>query len=246
MATYKKNFLSKVIFKLDFAQNIVIGELKEYSEIVKKILPIKEKKDAIAGTVHIDFVSGESKQTNQNITVWVFFDKEKNRKLEIGMNYIYLEYSKYKNSAELIDDIEKLVIPFLKEYEIENAKRIGLRYINEINISEKKPLSWGKYIDENLMGSLSFIENNKMKISRSMGQIIIKEDLGDLSLNYGIWNKDFPNEILQKEFILDYDCYSNLGVSSDEIVDRAKKYNKYIEELFELSIKDAFRKLLSK
>ncbi len=243
--SYKRNYLSSVIFRLDFFQDIAIGELREYSKKIKSILPIREEKEGVSGMINLDFTSGDVRQASRKISTWLFSNKNKNKKLEVGLNYIYLEYTNhsYKNSLELLSDINALIFPFLESYEIGTARRVGLRYTNEINLNEKNPLDWSKYINKKLIGGLDF---GSKKIARSMGQVILKEENGDLVFNFGMWNKDYPNQILNKEFILDFDCYSNLGISRDKIIERVKEYNNIIEGLFEDSITDNFRKILNK
>jgi len=44
MPKYKNNFLAKVIFRLDFSENIPIGNLQEFTKTVSKNFPIKEEK----------------------------------------------------------------------------------------------------------------------------------------------------------------------------------------------------------
>lgn len=245
---YKKDFLSRVIFRLDFFDNVPISSLDDYAKMISESFSDKEEKEGRSGFLEFNFESGEVKNASQKMTSWVFHNKNASKKLEVNVKYLYLEYNQYSNSEELVSDIEKVVMPFVNKYNISIVNRIGLRYINEIPDLDGGvggQLDWENYINPELLGGLKFAKVNKSRIARSMNQLVIKEELGDLLFNYGIWNADYPNEVTRKEFILDYDCYNKLGVDSKDIVNYTKEYNLYIEKLFEQSITENFRNKLN-
>ncbi len=239
---YKRNFLSRVIFRLDFLESIPIGNLKEFSEEIKDYFYNKKEN---RGLTSIFNDNNESRQHHQEISSWIFNGRENKKDLAVSMKFLYIDYKNYKNSEELFGDIEKVVNKFINRYGIEIIGRIGLRYLNEIKIEEKNQLDWTKYLNKNLISGLEFIKDNKKIVSRAMNHLAIKEELGDINFQYGIWNNDFPNEINRKEFILDFDCFNTSGIESEDLLEVAKKYNQYIGDLFEASITNDFRKLLN-
>lgn len=248
MATYKKNFLSSVIFRIDFDE-IELGQLSAFSKKIKTSFPITEQKDAQEFSGILDSKTGVFNHSNKKKTVWQFFNSDKSKLLEIDNNFIVLSYSKYKDSSVLIKDIEDIFSEFIKQFEVKTIRRIGLRYRNDIDMKkEPSPLKWDKYISKDLISNLKFIESNKIKTSRSLGQIIVREDDAYITFNYGLTNRDYPNEIVKKEFLLDYDCVSKFPteIKDFSIIDVVKKYNKYVEDLFELSITDGLRVVLNK
>lgn len=244
---YKKNYLTKVIFRLDFFDNVSISNLSKYINDISEIFPIKEEREGQTGFVEFNFESGEVNKSSQKMTSWVFFNSDKTKKLEINAKYLSLEYSDgaYQDSTDLIDVLEKAVMPFLSHNSIATVNRLGLRYVNEIpDLSEEDTgdhLDWSDYIDPDLIANINFAKTKSRRLARIMTQMVIKEELGDVLFNYGIWNNDYPNEIISKRFILDLDCFTKLGVDTTDIVDFTKSYNKYIEDIFEQSISETLR-----
>lgn len=245
MATYKTNFLSNVIFRIDFDQ-VEFGKLEEFTNKIKADFPILEIEAGEEGLLSFDFASKEMKQNLTPIKVWTLYDGEKKKKIKIHPRYFIIEYGKYNNSQELLSDV-KIGAEFIKEFGVRTINRAGLRYINEINVDDKEFLKWDDYIDEDLIGSLKFIEKNSKKAARSMTNIVVKENFGDINVNYGLWNSNFPNEINEKIFILDFDGYSKfpLDAESLDVEKLVKEYNQSIEDLFELIIKDGLRGILN-
>lgn len=243
---YKKNFLTKVIFRIDFEQ-AKLGQLKLFTEKFKKEFPISEEERGEEGMVNFDFATKAIKQSSSPIISWNLFNKNRTKKIKIHPRFLFIEYLKYKNSTELLKDIN-LISDLIKIFEIKTINRLGLRYINEIKLENKDFLNWNNYINDHLLGSLKFAIDKKKSIARAMGQIIFKEENSNINFNYGIWNSNYPNEVNEKIFVIDYDGYSKfpLDVENLNLSGIVKEYNKKIEDLFESSIKEDLRKILKK
>ena len=56
----------------------------------------------------------------------------------------------------------------------------------------------------------------------------------------------YPNKIVRKEFILDYDCYlkNDFEFDINKIQTIVAEYNESIRQLFEKSIDDGFRQIM--
>lgn len=249
---YNRNFLEAVIFRIDFDW-IELGKLDDfYNSELKRKFPHYIEKAGVEGTILFSHKkdASEFSQSKKEFTAWQFESKRRNIILQIAPKHLYLEYmdKTYKNSTELLGDIKKIIKVFIKEFKVETIKRIGLRYSNEITLSGKYPLKWKKYLNKDLLGGISFAQKKKLSIARGMGQLVIKKDEADITFNYGLFNKDFPNKVSAKEFILDYDCVSKLPfeASLEDIVEKAKLFNLYVDSLFEASITSSFRDLLNK
>ncbi|MFA5961280.1 MAG: TIGR04255 family protein [Parcubacteria group bacterium] len=246
---YKTNCLEKVIFRLDF-EKVELGSLEEFNkkELSKEFI-LQEPKKGKEGSFRFDVDSGEVTKLMNEFLAYTFENKQKTKRFEVSEKYAFIEYDKYSSSEELFVDLKTLVEKFTNTFEVKTINRLGLRFINEIKLSkEKNPLDWKNYIDKNLIGLLDFSMKGKEKISRAMSQLVFKKEKGELMFNFGIFNKEYPNEIATKEFILDFDCYSTLPfeISEEGVLDRAKIYHNHIESLFEQSITDKFRKFLNK
>ena len=74
-----------------------------------------------------------------------------------------------------------------------------------------------------------------------MGRIEIAEDNYSVLFQFGMFNPEYPNPIARKEFILDYDCYTEEEMSITDIPETIEDLHKAEKELFELSISDELR-----
>ena len=74
-----------------------------------------------------------------------------------------------------------------------------------------------------------------------MSQAILNYDDYRVNFNYGMFNSEFPAKISRKEFILDFDFYTEY-VEQETIIPLIKKFNKEAAIMFEKCIKDGLRK----
>lgn len=239
MPKYKNNFLAKVIFRLDFPENILLGSLDDFAKAINTNFPTKEEKTETSILFNLTPESDNSKNKIEKNSFWLFHSTDKKKRLCVGMRYIYLEYDRYNDFLEVETDIKESIVKFLTDFNIKIINRVGFRYINEIKLREPNQLEWKELINPSLISVIDYIKDKRP--ARIMGQFVVKEELGDLMLNYGIWNKEYPNEINEKEFVLDFDCHSGLGIASDEILNIAQSYHSYIENFFEDVIEQKLR-----
>ncbi|HBH71488.1 MAG: hypothetical protein UU88_C0001G0093 [Parcubacteria group bacterium GW2011_GWC1_42_11] len=248
-ASYKQNFLDKVVLRLDFEQ-IELKNLSSFSTKIKGDFPFQEQKDAIKGKLEFDLKKNSVQNDTSSVKVWEFLSATRKKKLTISGDFIIIEYGdrSYKDKNELMKDCDTVIRDFVGTFDITTINRLGLRYINRVDLNFiKTNFNWSDYIAENLLGAVKFGGKTKKMISRAMTQLDLKYDEADLRFRYGIWNQDHPNENTRKEFILDYDCFSRFPLSSEDVIaETVRNYNVFIQDLFEMSIKPELRKLMSK
>lgn len=248
MPTYKKNFLDKVILRVDF-EEVPLINISKFIASVKAQFPKSERKLGYENEVTISFKGGdEPQQIRREITIWKLNNKNDSKRIEIASRWITLEYDSYTDSNELLKDAREVVDTFIEDFEIKVANRVGLRYVNLLKLNELNATDWSKYLNKKLLGMIDFSLENKMKISRTTGQIVQHDETRDLTFNFGLWNSDYPNVVTRKEFVLDYDCYTTLPTSlgGPKVSELVGEFNKKIELLFEASITDGLRKILKK
>ena len=243
---YKRNFLKGVVFRIDF-DRIELGKLKIFLDKIGKAFPVIEEEKGEEGTINFDLKTKELKQVSNALISWRIYNKSRTITIKIHPKFFSIEYSNYKNSTELLSNIN-IASDFIKDFGVKTINRLGLRYINTIKLEEKDPLDWHEYINDKLLSSIDFSLDNKKTIARAMGLIVFKEKFGDISFNYGLWNSAFPGVITDKVFILDFDGHSKFPLDTEgiDLGGLVKEYNSRIEELFEESIKDGLRKLMIK
>lgn len=242
---YKKNFITSVIFRIDFPLILQIKEEtpKEFQNKILSAYPILEPIQNIE--VHIqDDENGFS--SNKDIsTTWNFYTSDKNAWIELSSNHLALVTKKYTEFSAYFESIKKIIDAFNSCYENILINRIGLRYVNQIKLSETDIFEWKKYINEELLGGLNLSEdkNNLKRIMQST-EIKVDEDT-DIKIINGIYNSLYPSTIKQKEYVLDFDCYSQIETEKEKICEKIESYHSTIEDYFEKNITDEFRKHLN-
>lgn len=241
----KKNFITNVIFKVDFPKILNLTEQKppiKLQNIINEKFPGLEVKKI----PHID--AQIMKDSNLDIKgttkiLWIFSNREKTKKVEINQEFFTIEYVKYNNFTEFFQTIKFIFKEFINLYNIKIINKLGLRYINQIKLETGNPLDWDNFINQNLFSvSKNFVkENNRSNISRSMHLLEINEEEYKLRFQFGMHNSEYPNPINRKEFILDYDCISKEEMETGEVLNKVKMFNKIIYEWFESSIMNGLR-----
>ena len=243
---YRKNYLTNVVARLDFLSPLEKINTKLPSKITKQIkryFPIAEPQHLVATEFQI--APGiETKTKETTVTEWKFFGKERDKTLTLGNAAIFVEYSLY-TSYEVIkkEFLDVLNVCFEVFPELQ-GKRLGLRYINNINLPSGDPLAWGDYLDSKMLGIFDFATDQKY-LSRVFH--ILDYNYGDYSLRYqfGLANPDYPASIKQKAFVLDIDTYYQGLYDREEVSGSLDKFHEKSQTLFELSITDQFRRILN-
>ncbi len=242
---YKKNFLSNVIFKLDFPTLSDYGfeKIKEFQKSIKKEFQILEEKSGVMiehelkGTEPIEYKTTK-------LVKRVFFNKTKTRIVSFESNNIIVEFKEYTHFKEYFKIINLVINSLFPLYPSIVSTRLGLRYINQINLDEKFPFEWDNLLNKSLLDSMNFISDKK-DMSRYITLIELNKEDYRLRFQYGIANSLYPNPIIKKEFVLDYDCFTFESLEKkEEILDKVKEFNEVISNMFEKSIEDGLRKVM--
>jgi len=242
---YKRNYLIKVIAKIDFLfpNEILLKSLKKsVTKVISKHFPIPEPRKSIAHELKI--TKEDVEQKRKEGMEWHFFGKDREKEIVITPTSLLVVYLKYSKFEDLFDEFLEISEVFLNEYEEIQANRLGLRYINDIRFSEQSIIDWSQYINNSLLCLLNF-EIDKERLIRIFHNIEFNYDDYLLRFQFGIHNSDYPALIKQNSFILDYDAYYNGLIESADIKGQLKKFHDKIQELFEFSITEGLRKKLN-
>ncbi|MDD1730279.1 MAG: TIGR04255 family protein, partial [Methanospirillum sp.] len=140
--TYKNNFIDQVIIRYDFVAPIVDfdnGLPIELRNIIISKFPIVETlKSSILTPQALGGILSDA-------TIYTFQSNEREKILEFGKSYCAIIFKKFTSFNNLISEItpinEILFSPSIKI----SINRIGLRFINQINLPGKNPLNWSNY-----------------------------------------------------------------------------------------------------
>lgn len=244
---YKKNFLTNVIVRIDFINPI--DEIKEklpneLSRSLMELFPIIEPKVFPQGTLKIGIKELEPQSfEKRNLNQWRFFNKDRTRMLVFDMDHFTITFNKYESFDSFSDLFLKSVNCLLSQFTQIQVRRLGLRYINEINISGKT-FNWKGFINSKLTSFLDFA-NAQNIISRALSSIDFKFEEYRVKFQFGMHNPDFPSTIKKKHFILDYDAVSESLLNLEDIKELLPKLQAQINILFEESIGDKLREVLN-
>src|SRR3989339_592965 len=138
---YKKNFLTNVIFRIDYPQITEYSQelLKKFQEAIKSEFPILQESP---GKI-IEFSVGEDQKVefkDKELLKWTFFSKNKKRIASVEHNNMTLEFLEY-DCFESLEKTLKTLLESLKNVFGEIiSTRVGLRYVNQISLEEEYTL----------------------------------------------------------------------------------------------------------
>lgn len=237
---YQDNFLSNVIFKLDFAS---VPELfsdipNDIDNLIKESCPTFNKREIIEYQAIIE--NGRKTDRERRFPVFSYIHEEDKNTITVAHNYITIESSKYRNFTTFKSLIEKIIPTFISTIKIVDLTRIGFRYINQIVFKRGNPFSWTGYIDSSLTSVVDKFFKKTPHTSRAIGQVILNKDDFNINFTYGTPNSEYPAKISRKEFIIDIDCYSNF-IETNGVISTLGNFNTEAKILFEKSIKSKLR-----
>jgi uncharacterized protein (TIGR04255 family) len=217
------------------------GELiDKFRDTVKKEFPVVQEN--IIKSYAAKFKQGEilEQEPLPDQKIYNFIDVNSENKIELGNDHIVIESFKYINFRIFSKIIKKSFDSLLNIVKDPDYTRLGLRYINQIVLSSGNPLIWTGYIDNSFTSVIDKFFERSPNLSRAMSQVVLNYDDYKLNFNYGMHNSEFPSKISRKEFILDFDFYTEY-VENDAIMDLLSKFNKETAILFEKCIKEKLR-----
>lgn len=241
---YKKDFLKQVIIRIDFDTPLPIaadGPAKGIYAAVKERFPITEEKKVIGKELLIG--PKVTKERSIETKEWHYHGKYREKHLTVTPNAMFIEYKKYEYYEMLRDDFLSVSNALFDAYPKLQVKRLGLRYIDNIEITEGTPMEWDKYLKPELNSSFA-LADNKETISRAFHVLEFNygEDL--LRFQFGMFNPDFPAPIKKKIYTLDFDMYVTKLLDKTDIEQTIDRFHEKLSLSFEEVITDELRKIM--
>lgn len=250
---YRNHFLTNVIFRIDFVQQIESMRTSLDEQIVKLCLqkfPLLEEYDIREQQVQVNKVGTGEPQTSFSDTLkfkeWHFSGRSKEKSLTISSNALTLESKQYSSFDLFCGDYRDVLSKLMEIYSEIRFKRIGLRYIDQIDMpyESKRKVNWktywNKYIAAELVGNLSFQPAGR-NISRCLSSIEVNSDGYMVRFQYGMFNPDYPAVNKKNNFVLDTDVYTQGDMSMKELASFLEEAHGVINVWFENSIKQPLR-----
>jgi len=243
MPPYPRNFLTKVIARIDYQPILILDEERpsKFQESVRDEYPRLEELRGVG--IGISKEGGSPISVEKLPIVWKLKDRDQANEVELSSKYISLVTKRYVRFSEFFDKLTVVYNRFIENYRPSIITRIGLRYINEIRL-EGNPFEWRELLNDNLYSTLHAFPDMQDSIARSMHQLHFKGDDYKIIFQFGIFNSEFPNTIAQREYILDYDCISEEEHEPQEVLREFNRFNDLIWHLFEESIGEGLRVIM--
>jgi uncharacterized protein (TIGR04255 family) len=240
MTTYPKNFISKVIARVDFQPILKLKEEEPvaFQDAIRQQFPRFGQKNS----VDISIKAGEVPVTTKN-PIWQFTNKEKTDVIGLNYQFLSLTSDKYISFESYFANVEFMYNIFNNIYHPSIIMKIGLRFINEIKL-KGNPFDWDGFINNNLYYMLNSFPELPTSLTRAMSQMHMNKGDRLITFQFGIFNSEYPNIITQREFILDYDCVSREECEPDGVLSKLKFFYEEIKKLFKQSRGDKLIKIM--
>lgn len=237
---YKSNFLTNAICRIDFREDSSINEnlLNQYREAIKSSFPKVKELTLKSTKIHGGKIVEMEELPDRKI--FQFDDTNSENRIQFSCDHLTIESFKYINFTEFSKVIEIVLNAFSQLVPNPDFTRLGLRYINQIILSKGNPLIWSDYIESSFVAAIDRFFERTPNLARAMSQVVLNYDDYKLNFNYGMHNSEFPAKISRKEFILDFDYYTEY-VELDQIMSLLTIFNKESAIMFERCIKEKLR-----
>jgi len=242
---YNRNYLSQVIVRLDLLnpiEELKTSVPKGISDEIMINFKVAEPRKKIGKELLIS--PNEVKENKIEVMEWNFYGTQREKRCVIITDAIFLEYKEYNTYEELRDIFVAIIAKFFNKYKDLQGRRLGLRYINKIDLGFDKPLEWADYLNKDLLGLLNFYKEPQF-LSRIFHNMEFNFSDYKLKFQFGLHNPDFPAVIKRKQFILDFDAYFEGPQNFIDISKNLDDFHSRIQDLFENCITNKFREHLN-
>lgn len=252
MPTYNKNFLTNVLYRLDFNEIPSLStktQLLAVYEQLRARFSVNQIVESVEGVVAINPLTNQLSSNPRQIIQLVCNTTDNNARIILDKRSLVVEvlnksYNDLHNFIEFITSANNLIKDFKTNIKI---NRLGLRYVNQIDLTSGLPFENTDFINENLTTKerTFFDPDWKSKINRSISQTSLSFD--DYGVNFvnGYANSQFPGRVVKNEYLIDIDCFAST-CEFDNIIPLITAMNTdTITPLFEKSINSGLRELMS-
>lgn len=234
---YKNNCLSNVIFRIDFVDGFMVDALPVKKTLIESF-PIVEQEE-VQGQEVTNFISEDGvpkMQIKRNQwTNHYFWDRQKSKKFAVSQNSIYIDISKYDSYTSTREYFISAVEAIKASSEDAMIKRIGMRYINNIDLTSFGKSVWKKYIQKQYLDAVMICFDEQSLVS-STNTVDLSYDDFNLRFSYGFFNPDRPSVQKRHVFSIDIDAFTFGEMSISEVTRYLDAFHSRIESMFEASI----------
>lgn len=244
---YQRNFLKEVIVRVDFLNplpGVDVALPPPIAEIAIRDFPIPEPREALRRQVQIGPEGIAS--TEERFKEFQFHGIERTKTFTIGRQVALVQYKMYQTYELVKAEFVRILDRVGEVFEGVQSSRVGLRYVNTIELTEQNPTDWSAYIAPQLLSLFEFPpEVERPALSRVLNNLELSLDAFNLVYRLGMHNPDYPARIRQKVFVLDLDANTQSLVNITDVGHLLDDFHGAIQRYFEQSITDNLRRVMN-
>lgn len=243
---YKKNYLDKVIARIDFlkrADHLAESLPKQALDYIKANFPIVESKKLFTDKIELR-VDKKSSVEREETDIWVFHGGNKEKTLTISSAFAWVEYKQYSSYNAFKGEFINAIRHLFDGFETQIIGRTGLRYINIFSDIFSSPASTNKYFSKDFIPKI-FMTSTDAHVSRCLNLIEYTKESSKARLNYGYYNPDYPAPIRRLSFVVDIDSYCDHPQEISELEKVVDMLHIEAQNIFEGLITEKMRKVLN-
>ena len=232
------NTLTTVIFRVDFVDEINIED-DALDKACINIYPVVQNETVHEQTVTTSFNDKGEPQVERSKKTFLnkkYSNRQLTQYLKVSPKFILTEVKDYTSYL----DTRNIFVDVFKAIQMTNPQmvvsRIGMRYINQIDLTPYKKTNRKNYIKTKLYESLfeNIVEGSSLARTQHLTELAI-EDYRVRCVT-GFFNPDYPAIIKRNIVTLDFDAFIQGNVESDEVETYLDKFHHSIQSLYEESI----------
>lgn len=228
--TLSKNRINNFLLRVDLVNNSDLN-LIETAEALSESFDRTEKR--IIDNVTVNFTQHQHDLDRNKSLNYVLFSDTESITLTFSEheNAFWIQSSKYKNNLAYKSFIKLIINEISKHCDTIEAKRIGLRYINEFNCNTIRKIS--SIFGRRLSGiTRSMLKNTNNVRVIGVEEYYDKESSKRLRLQYGIPNEFYPSNISTYDLLLDIDSYIEDTIKITDFEDTISDLNHSAYNIF--------------
>ena len=239
---YKRNFLDQVICRVDFP---LILRLKkespiEFQEKIKHLFP--KASEAVIIGAKVGEQDPLSVEVREPAPRWEFYTRNLKKKLILQSQFLALEDHEFASFERFEDFCFPAIDALNSIYGPPLFTRLGLRYINIVELPEGDPLDWDGFFDRRLTAHLQF--EHGCQLIDTLQTIRLRKKHTTTVIRCGLQNPDAPSPVKRRRFVLDIDCFLKQDFETDDVKAQLLLLNEQAVDIFERSIDDSLRELM--
>lgn len=250
--TYKKDYITNFIIRFDYndIEETIFEELQKIFEERYKFV-INETRMVETGKITVDFKNKESEIESDGMKKeFCLFNIERTERLKFSRDTFIYETIKYTSYDDIKDKVKEFIDIVSKNGKEELFNRIGMRYINNIELpySKKEEIfNWKNYINESIWNNTQFSNTNtilqKITVQEFKSE---KEDSNIIfRLQTGIPNPNKPAEIINKKFLIDIDGYTMNVENMNNALIKLQEIHDELSNIFDNCIETELIKIMN-